>query len=459
MEIYKGNRSLQKGVIMKYFYKTTIFKNNIFTISRFSIFFLFLLMLWSMGPWFAWNHTGIMVFALSGCFVLLRFILVARNYKNNVIVYSILVSIAFAFMVYFMVRLRNVGGLTGILNFIRLVVVFAFVLAMDKNEKKQIVTTSTTTYAWIVGVSMIAYLFVIAGVNLPYSVISVPDNFFYPPFLNYRLFIMSTNMTDFFFQRFQSIFTEPGHLSVISALFVYVNRYELKRKSVLIIFISVLLSLSLAGYVLMILGYLIQMVAKSSKVYKTVLKITAVTVLLIGMGFSFYVRNPDSVFSVLIMSRVMPGEDGNIQGWNRERANFIHFYETQFLVSTENILWGMNLSEAERWVLFGRGGNNSYRVFLLNNGVIALILLFLMYFSIVAITPSRLGFGLLLFCSVSFIQRIQIPFWEMQLFLFIGAMQFFNMGSYNKSSHKTGFDIPPPLGRKIRGQWICSHAK
>jgi len=375
---------------MKYPYKTSNF-----TLSKLSIFFLFLLMLWSMWPWFAWTHAGFMTVAFGSCFLLLRLILCTKDRNNYTVVHSVLFVIFFILLVYFMTLLRNATGLMTIIHFVRIVMVFVFVMLMGKDEKKQIVAMVTTLYAWIVGISMIAYFFVIAGGNLPYSIVRVPENLFYPPFRNYGLFILPDVQHNLdIIPRFRSIFTEPGHLGTISALLLYINRYELRKKRVLIIFISVIISFALAAYVLAILGYFIQLIAKSKRIFKSLLKIITVSALLIGIGVSFYVRYPENIVSILILSRFEHDETRGIQGNNRTTDDFDHFYETQFLTSTENILWGMNLSEAEQWVLFGRGGNNSYRVFLLNNGVIALLLVFLMYFSIVAIatfTLWRLG--------------------------------------------------------------------
>ena len=394
-------------------------------LSTVSIFFLFLLMLWSMSPWFAWKYTEIMAVAISGCFLLLRFILLMGYCRNNTITYSLLTAIAFAFLVYLMMRFRFVVRVWGVFNFVRTILVFVFVMLMNKEEKKRIVSIITTIYAWILGISMIAYAIVMLGVDLPYIIIEKPDNLFYPPFRNYGLFIMGS-ATSVSFLRFQSIFTEPGHLGVISAVFLYINRYELKRKSVLIIFISVLITLSLAAYVLLILGILIYIVAKSKNIIGPLLKVVITTTLLIVIGYYYYLKNPDSIVSTMILSRFELDENKGIRGNNRTRASFDYYYETQFITSTQNILLGKNLNEFEYMVLLGRGGNNSYKVFLLRYGSIALVLLFLLYFSIVAVKPSRLGFGLLLLCCISFLQRTQTPLWEMQLFLFIGAIQYFH---------------------------------
>jgi len=403
-------------------YKMVVYKKNIFNISNISIFFLFLLMLWSMDPWFSWIYRGIMIFALSGCFLLLRCVLFERSNGNYTICYSIMAIIFIACLVYFMTDMRHMRGLVSFFSTIRAVLVFAFVMAMHKEEKKQIVTMTTYLYAWIMGISMAAYFLVIAGVNLPYSMITHPGRpYFFPNYYNYGLFVVGTHAT-VFFQRFQSVFAEPGNLGPISAFLVYINQYEIRKKRVLVIFISVIVSFSLAGYVLLAMGYIIWIVTKSKNIYKPLLKILIATVLLASTGFIFYAVNPDSMVSRLVLSRFERDADGNIQH-NRTGDAFDRFFEMQFITSTESILWGANLTEDEDRLI--RVGNSSYRVFLVRQGIIAMILLFLMYFAIISLTPSLLGVGLLLLCAAAFIQRTALPLWEMQLFLFVGATQYF----------------------------------
>jgi hypothetical protein len=323
-----------------------------------------------------------------------------------------------------MARLRLAPGVLSVFNFIRSVLVIAFVILMTKDEKRKIVTFTTTIYAWIVGISIVAYLLVLAGIRLPYSIIKKPDNLFYPPFLNYRLYVMLYYSTPRLFQRFQSIFTEPGHLGMISAFLLYINQYNFKRKRVLVIFISMLISFSLAGYVLFGIGFLIHIAAKSKYFYRTLFKFALAGALVGGAGYYYYINYPDTAVSRLILSRLEFDEVRGISGDNRTKSKFNNHYETQFLTSTENILWGERLTEFQYTSILGYGGNNSYRVFLLRYGSISLILLFLMYFSIAAVKPSRLGFGLLLVYCASFVQRTS-ALWDMQLFLYIGAVQYF----------------------------------
>ena len=404
-----------------------ILKNISFNLSSISIFFLFLLMLWSMNPWFSWHYWGIMVFFFTCCFLLLRLALISNKINNYSITVLSLFAAAFAFLVYSMMYLRRAEGIPDIYIFIRTVLVFFLVISMHPKEQENIVTITTTAYALLVGISMFAYLLVVIGIELPYSIIDKPDDR-YPPFLNFRLFIIGMHES-VFLKRFQSVFTEPGHLSTISALFLYVNRYELKRKSVLIILISLLLSLSLSGYFLLFLGYFIQVLTRSKRLFKTVSIIVIVTVMLAGIGYFYYIVYPDSLFSSMILSRLeyylfSEGGPGFIQ--DRTSKHFDYYYETQFLKSTEEVLWGKGPEFGETY--FKRMGM-SYKVFLFRNGIITIILLFFLYLSIVSVKPTRQGFGLLFLYTVSFLQRTY-ALWEMQLFLFIGAIQYFYTESY-----------------------------
>ena len=398
-----------------------------FSISTISVFILFLLMLWSMMPWFSWKYKGIGMIAISCIFIFSRSVTGWKSKFKR----TLLITIGFTFLVYSMVRLRNSSGLNDIINSICPFIVFVFVITMNKIERKNIVYMSTNIYAWILGISLIAFILVQNGFPLPYHIITTQEDRIasYPPFKNYILFINSTR--SLVVERFRSIFTEPGHLGTISALFLFVNKYEIKRKSVLVIFIALLMTVSLSAYVLSFLGYLIYIVANSKRLYKTVTMILLFSSVIVTAGYYLSIRYPDNLLNRRILLRLALDEDKGIAGNNRTTANFDYYYETQFLTSHQSILFGKKMDENERYSILS-GGNNSYRVFMFQNGAISMILLFLMYFSIVAVKPSRLGFGLLLLYCISFTQRTQTPLWAMQLFLFVGAIQCFYDGKHSK---------------------------
>ena len=85
--------------------------------------------------------------------------------------------------------------------------------------------------------------------------VSINDPYYSWGFSNSLFLILP--ITSFPFPRFQSIFLEPGHLGMISSLMLYMIRYNMRSWQGIIIFLSSLLSMSLAAYMLLFLGMVI----------------------------------------------------------------------------------------------------------------------------------------------------------------------------------------------------------
>jgi hypothetical protein len=290
---------------------------------------------------------------------------------------------------------------------------------MDNFEKERLVRMTTTVYAWIVGISIVFYILIIfCGITFPYSLIK-HTNEGYSEFKNYGFLIVRDEFSIFY--RFQSIFTEPGHVGMIASLILYVNKYKLKKISVFIILVGLLLSFSLAAYVLLALGYCIYQFAGGKRIYKKIIIVLSIAVLLGGTGLYLYKEYPDSIVTTLIVNRMQYDEEKGIAGNNRIGAGtgFDYYYNKYFL-GTSDMIWGAGpelFQEKFSW------GVNSYKSFFHIYGFVGIILLFLFYFSMSI--HSRLSFGLFIVYCASFLQRTY-ALWEMELFLFVGAMGVFH---------------------------------
>jgi hypothetical protein len=220
------------------------------------------------------------------------------------------------------------------------------------------------------------------------------------------------------FSRFQSIFTEPGHIGMIAALILYVNKYRLRKLSVFVIFVGLLLSLSLAAYVLLVLGYCIYQFADGKKIYKKLAVVLSLIVLLGGVGLYLYNEYPDSVVTKLIVNRLRYDEEKGIAGNNRTTSGFDYYY-TKYFLGTSDMIWGTGPELSQEKFPWGV---NSYKSFFFTYGFIGIVSLFLFYFSMSV--HSRLLFGLFIIYCASFLQRTY-ALWEMELFLFVGASSLF----------------------------------
>lgn len=99
---------------------------------------------------------------------------------------------------------------------------------------------------------------------------------------------------------------------MISSLLLYVNQYNLKRISVFILFISVLISFSLAAYVLLILGMILYYLLKSKHYFRRVFRVSFFLCSAVVISVIFYVNNPDSVYSKLVVARLDYDEERGI---------------------------------------------------------------------------------------------------------------------------------------------------
>ena len=77
--------------------------------------------------------------------------------------------------------------------------------------------------------------------------------------------------------RFCGIFLEPGYLAALCSFLLFVDKYDLKKKENKILVLAVMVSLSLAGYIFLAVGY---MLLRANKIVDLLKKI---------FGLLFYV--------------------------------------------------------------------------------------------------------------------------------------------------------------------------
>lgn len=101
------------------------------------------------------------------------------------------------------------------------------------------------------------YMVSLLSISSPFGFFQVPENSNYPLFQNYIVFIKSQSVFSEVIYRFNGPFIEPGHLAIVCSILLYANKFNFKEcKWLWIILISVGCSLSLAGYVLSIVGFI-----------------------------------------------------------------------------------------------------------------------------------------------------------------------------------------------------------
>lgn len=376
-------------------------------ISYISIIFASLIALCSSMPYFVWTAPGIIVLLL-GIFLIFRFILLKRHTfaVNKLPIYLCLVLWLYLYV--FHASIPNEAITTIFTKFLPLLSVILF----TDDEKKLFIKTITNLFAVIVLVSLFFFVLWFIGISLPSTLLNNHPDSFYSQFTNYYFFII---IGDFgILTRFQSIFTEPGHLGMIMSLLLYINSYNYRKWQCWVFLISLLWSFSLAAYILYVIGFIIYKIANSKNSVLATIKTMFIGLVAIIMSITFYISFPDTLLSTLILSRLEFDDERGIAGNNRNNASFMKYYKT--FEKKNTYIWGIGPNNYSKLPI--AAGNSSYRVFIVQYGLIGISLLLLFGISIVKRSPTKLFWGLLILYCFSFYQR-PYALWEIQSFSFI----------------------------------------
>jgi hypothetical protein len=378
-------------------------------LSNMSLGLLFLLMLYSMYPWFFWD-ADILFVSLLFSFVCIRLFLWKRRIQKEQVFLAVLVV-----MLYSVLDVPHLDTMKDVIRYLAYhVLLVLLVIFMRTDERILILPVVTKCYAFVLCLSISMFILCEFGMDIPYQILKYPHHNSYPDFQNRILLI--TRDTSEAYHRFQAIFREPGDMG-ISALLLYMNHYELKRKSIFIIFVSVVLSFSLAAYVLLLLGYITFDFAKveGMNIYVRCIKWIVLFLLIIFSGMYVYNEFPQNIFGNLIVERLVPNEEKGINGNNRTSLTFDSYYESSFYKSNDKF-FGMGYPRFQK--RFPQGGVASWKGFVVMHGLVGIACLFFFFSYLVFVSRSRFVFGLFVLYCAYFWQRPYILF-EMQLFLFI----------------------------------------
>lgn len=371
-------------------------------LSRISLYLVSFIMLCSMKPWFVWDNPAIL-YILIIFFILTRLPFARRINKKHCVL------LILCFILYTVVDVPHINDAKRFVEYIfRHFICTSLVILLLSEEKASLVKIFINFYAGVLLFSTIIYVLVILGMPIYSYQVSINDPYYSWGFSNSLFLILP--ITSFPFPRFQSIFLEPDHLGMISSLMLYMIRYNMRSWQGIIIFLSSLLSMSLAAYMLLFLGMVIYKLSFGN-LLKTITFLLMI-LMTCTMAYNFF---PNSYFSQAILLRLEYDEDKGFKGNNRISEDFEYYYNNKFY-KTEHVLLGIGGDNIS--TISGEGGNSSYKVFIVQYGILGLVVLSVFFFVIVWYSKSSFVRGLLLLYVASFWQR-PYALWEVELFLFI----------------------------------------
>ena len=270
-----------------------------------------------------------------------------------------------------------------------LLVVLPIILLKD-GEKKKLYIFLTQCLAIILVATLVCWILYLCGFGFAYRDIEYEGR----ELVDYRYFLRSYGLIP----RFQSLFLEPGHVGTICSLILYVNNYDFKKPINYIYLFSALFSLSLASYVLIVIGYIIKILISNKSKFKILVALVCFSSVLLGLYLATK-ENEDSVLQQKIFKR-LEFEDGEMAGSNRYSVTFEAFYDAK-MSDVNTMIFGLG----NQFNIQDYPGNAGYKIYVIQNGWLATLFLFLMYLSLTVEYKSLKSLGFLLLFILSFTQR------------------------------------------------------
>ena len=337
-------------------------------------FFLLLMILWSQHAWFTW---GLDSNKILGYFVYVLFLWITLVYKKKN-----KISIAFekkettALLLFGLGLLLSMDSIKSLPANI-LIYYPLLIIVSDKKNSTSCLDTLSKIIGIIVAIGIIPYLL---WLNDTLSIVGKPIAYDmdYDIFTNYYLFIAAP--TAFTGYRYHSVFLEPGYLGTMCALFLYINNYNLKKYYNVFFLVALILSLSLAGYVLAVIGYFLYVGIQKRSIVKALFFVGV-----IGSIFFFVAQfdDGDSDVNNLIVERLKYDEEKGISGNDRFGENTERLY--QQTLNSWDFLFGIDKNTFYASKLEGSG----YKIYIIHYGIISYILIWAFYWVMASTSRER----------------------------------------------------------------------
>lgn len=369
---------------------------------RFLYALFFLSFITSMNCWIGWEGRAfyINLFVTIGSFYIIK----KENIKMDYSLRNIVAFCLFAFGQAFV--LGNESRILNYLNYFQIL----FIICLNDRDKVSCINYIIKWMGWLLLISIVVYiLYFITGLpsigKVQFSKASYLVANDYGVCDNYIFYIRSK--FEGYATRFNGPFLEPGQLGMILAFILMISKFDVKRKDVKIIILAVLLTLSLAGYLLSLIAFFIVLLV-NKKINKTNL-ILVLSAIVLVYCYGVYWDDGNNIINEKILSRLQADDDNGFAGNNRS-FGMIDIYFANMWNDTETLLYGYSKNTIE-WLAENGSRGAGFVMWMVKYGLLGTIasVLFYLYYMLSA---ENKKFALLcfLFFVFMFWQR-SYPFW------------------------------------------------
>ena len=240
-----------------------------------------------------------------------------------------------------------------------------FILALKPKYKENLLASITKYLSVLVGISLIGWILYLLGVldvSFPMGYGTGEEKGYSYFYENHVLFIIDPiRASGDVALRFCSVFVEPGYLGCLMAMLLYIGRFK-KNKQNAVFFLSLLFSLSLAGYLIFVISLLGYSFMHSRKQFKNLMFGTVLISLI--YVFSILYNDGDNSIKKGIIDRLEYSSDKqSISGYNRSTEKVDDFFWLSFVKSDALFFGGEEISGTVDW-----------KSYILRHGLISFIL-------------------------------------------------------------------------------------
>lgn len=382
----------------KYIKDRSVF--NLYIITYFALF------LQSIHVWFFWgNLFKIICPLLFVCSSILNRKKNPSLYSSNCYSHIIGIIIIISFL---SIRGSYDAGILSICKSVVGILALIDVLLLSPKICIYLTKNVTIVFAVITAISLSGWVLFLIGVPLPHALI-VDKEFGYV-LDNYYIFLYNNSLIP----RFGSVFLEPGYYGQLASIILFANKMRINNRYTIIILLGVLFSLSLAGYALVTIGFILTYLRKKYIVYFFII---------FALGYVFVEKaksysGGENAINTMVLSR-MEFEDGEMKA-QRTTEDFDRYMNTKFHQNGYT-LFGVG-SDFEKMHWEGVAG---YKVYIAQNGYLGLFLAILAYWLVLFRIPKpkiQMKFFFILIMLLYW--QAAYPFWFCYFSIYVIGLAF-----------------------------------
>ena len=305
-------------------------------------------------------------------------------------------------------------NLNGILEIFFSIMPLFFIMSFKDDYKQDFLKTFNVLFGGFLLVSVSYYILFLTGFDLPYNYIQQSSDT--RVYGNYYLFVVVDEILPY--DRFCSVFLEPGYLGCLLSLLLFSNGFSFRRSSWYnwVYVICLLLTLSLAGWALTIIGLFFLLLKKSKRSNRVWLALGITAVVLGGYLFAVNYNNGDNIVNEAIVMRLEYDEaKESIAGYNRSSEDQDHYFYNNFIKS-DAVFFGV-----DNWADTLDEGVADWKTYVICYGFVGLAA-FLLFLFVSVVTEKKGRFMRLCYTALYFLMFVQTMYgvyWLIYISVFV----------------------------------------